>query len=288
MSEFLEERLAISVRNGSAISDDYALEIVSTAAGSEYRRLLHPLPIRRWRLQFTLARGDIGARVKSLYDRCYKGFAGFRVYSEDDHSTQQDGVTAPTALDQVLTRLSAGVYQLVKRYGAGAELAIGRPTRTLYKPVAGSALVAVGGAAWPTGWTLDTTNGQITFAANKSKAITSISKAAQAVVGVVAHPFSLGDSVHFSGAGGMTEINGQRGTVTATTTDTITVSINTTAYSTYTSGGTANTQPQASETVTGGCLFDLPARFDSPLEITALGGEIRDSGSVDLIEILNP
>lgn len=288
MAEFIEERLSVSVRNGSSFTDDYSVEVVTTASGGEYRRLIHPLPIRRWRLQFTMRRGDIGQLVKSLYDRCYKSFAGFRIRSEDDNSTNSDGTTAPTALDQTLIRLSAGVYQLVKRYGTGAELGIGRPARTIYKPVSGTTLVAVGGVSWPTGWTVDTTNGQIAFSANKTKAITSISKAANAVVGVVAHPFNIGDSVHFSSVGGMTQINGQRGTVSATTVDTVTVSINSTGYSTYTSGGVANTQPQASETVTGGCFFDLPARFDSSLELTGIGADIRDSGTVDVIEILNP
>jgi len=105
---------------------------------------------------------------------------------------------------------------------------------------------------------------------------------------VLAHPFNIGDSVHFSSVSGMTQINGQRGTVIATTLDTITVSIDSTGYSTYTSDGVANTQPQVSETVTGGCFFDLPARFDSSLELTGIGADVRDSGTVDVIEILNP
>jgi len=86
----------------------------------------------------------------------------------------------------------------------------------------------------------------------------------------------------------MTQINGQRATITATTANSITVGINSTGYSTYTSGGTANTQPQATETVTGGCRFDIPCRFDSALESISLGGELRDTGSIDLVELIAP
>ncbi|HQO29757.1 MAG TPA: DUF2460 domain-containing protein [Accumulibacter sp.] len=289
MAEFIEERLSLSVRNGSSYGDDFLVEVTTTASGAEYRRLLHPFPVRRWHLQFTMARGDIGRTVKSLYDRCYKSFAGFRVYCEDDHSTAADGVSAPTMLDQTLTRVSAGVYQLVKRYGAGPELAIGRPARTLFKPVAGSVLIAVGGLAYSNGWTLESSTGRVTFFANISKAITAISKAASAVIDFgSAHTFTVGMRVHISGVAGMTQINGQRLTITAVTSNTITVALDTTGYSTYTSGGVANTQPQATETVTGGCLFDLPCRFDSAIEFAAIGGDVRDTGSVELVELLNP
>lgn len=289
MAEFIEERLALAVRNGSSYGDDFQVEVTTTASGAEYRRLIHPFPVRRWHLQFTMSRNDIGSKVKSLYDRCYKSYAGFRVYCEDDHSTAVDGVAAPTMLDQTLTLVSAGVYQLVKRYGAGASLAIGRPLRTLFKPVSGSVLIAVGGLAYTSGWTLDSTTGRVTFAANLSKAITAISKAAQAVIDFgSAHPFTVGTRVHVGGVAGMTQINGQRLTITAVSGNTITVNLDTTGYGTYTSGGVANTQPQASETVTGGCLFDLPCRFDSAIEFSAIGGDVRDTGTVELIELLNP
>lgn len=213
MGEFLEERMAVKVRNGALVSDDYSVEITTTASGAEYRRLRHAFPLRAWRIQYTLLRGDLGARVKSLYDRAFKSFGGFRIYCEDDCSTRPDGVSPPTALDEVLPRLSAGVYQLVKRYGgSGPTLAIGKPLRTLFKPVAGTVLIAVNAVPTAVGVSVDTTTGRVTI----------------------------------------------------------------------------SPAPSIGDTVTGGCYFDLPARFDSPLEVISVGGEVRDTGTVELVELLNP
>jgi uncharacterized protein (TIGR02217 family) len=290
VGEFIEERLPLHVRTGSSVSDDYAVEITSTASGGEYRRLLHPFPIRRWSIRYTMMRGDIGAQVKSLYDRCYKSFAGFRLVCLDDRSTAEDGISLPSASDQVLVRLSPGEYQLVKRQGgSGPTLAIGKAIRALFKPVAGSALVAVGGLSYASGWTLDATTGRVTFLGAATSAIVGITKAPSAVVDFgTAHGFGLGGYAHFSGVVGMSQINGLRGLVVALTTNTITVAIDSTTFSLYTSDGVANERPQVSETVTGGCYFDLPCRFDSALEVTSVGGDVRDTGSVDLIEVLDP
>lgn len=289
MPEFLEERMPEEVRIGAQARSSYQVQITRTAGGSEYRRLVHNLPMRSFVIQFTSLRDDIIKRVLDLYDRAHGRYAGFRVRWPDDFTTRTDGRSAPTAIDQTLSRISAGVYQMQKAYGqGGTPSGAGLPVRTIYKPVSGTALVSVSGVTFASGWTLDSTTGRITFSPNKTKAITSISKASSAVVGVVAHSFSIGDSVHFSGVVGMTEINGQRGTITASTTDTITVSINSTGYSTYTSGGTANTQPQASETVTGGCEFDLPCRFNSDIDITLLTKTVREISSIEVVEILAP
>jgi len=72
-----------------------------------------------------------------------------------------------------------------------------------------------------------------------SKGITAITNAASAVVTVGTQTFVLGDVIAFSGVSGMTQINGLTGTVTAIGATTITVNINSTSFSTYTSGGTA-------------------------------------------------
>jgi len=71
-----------------------------------------------------------------------------------------------------------------------------------------------------------------------SKSITAITKAASAVVTVGTHTFVAGDVVTFSGVVGMTQINGLTAAVTAIDAATITVAINSTGFSTYTSGGT--------------------------------------------------
>ena len=286
---FLEERLPIDVRMGASYGDEYNVEITTTAGGDEHRRLVHRYPVRRFQVGYTLQTADLWARVLALYHRAYCMYAGFRVKCKDDFSTNAH-TGAPTATDQTLTRLSAGVYQLRKEYGAGATpIAVGLPERTLYKPVAGTTLIAVGALTYSSGFTVDTVTGQVTFAANKTKNITGISKAASAVISFgAAHTFLNGESVYISGASGMTQINGLRGVITATGANDITVNINSTGFGTWTSGGVVNSQPQAAETVTGGCEFDLPCRFNSRIDVGHVSLGTREAQSIEIIELLNP
>jgi hypothetical protein len=78
-----------------------------------------------------------------------------------------------------------------------------------------------------------------------SSNITGITKASPGVLTVVGHGRAAGDTVYPSGVGGMTEINGREFYVDTTpTADTLTLKeldgtvLNTSAYTTYTSGGT--------------------------------------------------
>ena len=163
MSEFLEERLPVDVRMGASYADEYAVEITTTAAGAEYRRLLHGLPARRFTINYTLLRDDLAARVLALYHRAYGSLAGFRVRCADDFSTNAH-TGAPTALDQPTTYISSGVYQLLKQYGSGATpLGIGLPTRTIYKPVAATVKIAVNGTPLGAGISVDDTTGRVTL-----------------------------------------------------------------------------------------------------------------------------
>lgn len=289
MADFLEERLPVGVRMGASYGDEYVVEITENSAGAEFRRLVTPFPKRRWVVEYTQTTSALWDSLVALYHRAYGTYAGFRVNCLDDNST--NGRTgAPTATDQILGLVSTGVYQLQKEYGAGATpLGIGRPRRTLYKPVVGSALFSIANVAIQSSdWTLDATTGRITHAANITGTITAISKAIQAVITVGAHAFATGMAVCITGVSGMAEINGQRATITAISGTTITIAINSTAYGTYTSGGAVNTRPQTGEIVRGGCHFDIPARFNSHLDIQHIGADIRQAGSIDIVELLNP
>ena len=80
-------------------------------------------------------------------------------------------------------------------------------------------------------------NGQITEA---TKTITAITKANPAVVTATSHGYSNGDHIWINDVGGMTEVNGRRYTVANQTTNTFELSgVDSSNYTTYTSGGTA-------------------------------------------------
>lgn len=291
MAEFLEERLPIGVRMGATFADEYRVDITQTADGSEYRRLVHPYPRRVFNVAYTQQTADLWDEILALYHRAYGMFAGFRVKALDDYTTNGRTGT-PTATDQALATVTAGsVYQLQVKYGAGGTpLGIGEPVRTIFKPVPGTTMVAVGGVevATPAMWSVSTTTGRVTFASNKTRSITGITQAATAVVTVGAHTFVTGESVHFSGVAGMTQINGLRGTITATGATDITVNINSSAFSAYASGGTVNTNPQTGEAVTGGCEYDIPCRFNSRIDVAAVARGVRVADAIEIVELLNP
>lgn len=287
MAEFLEERLPIAVRAGASYSDQYAVEITQTANGSESRRLIHPFPVRVYNVFYTQQTADLWNQILSLYHRAYGMYAGFRVKALDDFSTN-NRVLAPTAVDQTLAVVSIGIYQLQVAYGgSGMPLSIGKPYRTIFKPVTGTIKIAIGSSEQTTRFTISTTTGRITFT-NYTKAITGITKATSAVITVGSHTFNTGDSVHISGVSGMTQINGQRAFITAKDATTITVQINSSAYSTYTSGGNINTAPQTGEVVSGGCEYDIPCRFNSRIDVNTLSPNMRESSQIEIIELLNP
>ncbi|MAG66614.1 MAG: hypothetical protein CMK74_12205 [Pseudomonadales bacterium] len=292
MGAFLEERLDVCMRIGAEAADSYMLEASTTLGGSEYVWLINGKPYREFDVGYIKRNSDLADSVLSLYHRTYGGYAGFRVKSWDDFTTALDGRSAYSATDCTLDLVSDGVYQLVKEYGRDKPALpdIGRPRRALFKPVAGEVAVSVAGQVLPSGqWSVDTTTGRVTLAANKSRAIIGITKAAQAVLTVGTNTFLIGDSVAISAVVGMTQINNLRALVTAKPSSTeITVAIDSTAFSTYVSGGTVQTRPLAGEVVAGGCEFDIPCRFSSAFSVTALDPRNREVANLSLRELLDP
>ncbi|MGB7387688.1 MAG: DUF2460 domain-containing protein [Pseudomonas neustonica] len=289
--EFIEERIDACIRVGAAAEDSFMLSPSMTVGGARYVWLINGKPYREFDISYLQPQSKLALSVKSLFDRTYGGYAGFRVKGWDDFTTANDGTSAYTATDCTLNLVSPGVYQLVKEYGRDkpALASIGRPRRILFKPVAGEVAVSVAGQVLPADqWSVDTTTGLVTMAANKLRDITAVSKAASAVLTVGSNTFVVGDSVVVTGVAGMTEINDQRALVTARTSTTITLAIDSTTFSDYASGGTVQTQPITGEVVAGGCQFDIPCAFDSNFSVDALDSRNREVSGLRLIELLDP
>lgn len=289
MPDFLEERISSLIRMGSSYVDDYAVDIVTTSGGQEYRSLVHPFPVRKFDVSYLLDNDKTYAELQAIYHRAHGRFAGFRARCFDEWSSNGRTGT-PTAFDQPMGLVSAGVYQLRKLYGTDkAAGATGYAYREIRKPVSGTVRVAIGATEIRAAdWSVDATTGRVTFAADKTVAITAITKAASAVLTVGANSFIVGESVQVSGVVGMTDINGMRALVTARDTTTITVAINSTVFSPYTSGGVVHTRPQPGESVTAGFEFDFPVRFNTTLPIGQDYPGYRAVDGVELIELLNP
>jgi uncharacterized protein (TIGR02217 family) len=136
-------------------------------------------------------------------------------------------------------------YQMVKRYTYGARTF----DRNIVKPKASSVSVYRGGVLQTetTHFTYSTTTGIVTFVAdttkavdaNVTKAITAISQANPGQVTAIGHGFVTGDKIKIISVGGMTQVNNLYFTITVVDPDNFTIGVNTSAYTAYTSGGSA-------------------------------------------------
>jgi uncharacterized protein (TIGR02217 family) len=85
---------------------------------------------------------------------------GFRFKDWGDHkSCLPSGTPSPT--DQAIGTGDGATtaFQLVKRYASGAQ----SWTRAIAKPVTGTVRIALSGVEQPSGWSVDTTTGVVTF-----------------------------------------------------------------------------------------------------------------------------
>jgi uncharacterized protein (TIGR02217 family) len=291
MADFLEERLDHQkILMGASFAEQYAVNIVRTSGGQEYRSLVNPFPARTFDISQLLEKSETYNYIMALYHRAHGQYAGFRIRCYDEFSSNGN-IGTPTAFDQPLLVVTDGsVYQMIKRYGTnGTAGSTGYPYRVIHKPVSGSVKVGIGTTQIRTDdWSVVTTTGRITFASNNGHAITGISKASSAIVTLGAHTYVTGMSVGFKDVAGMTQINGLRGLITSYNATSITVSINTSAFSVYTSGGNTNTAPQTGESVTCGFEFDWPVRFNGSMVVGQDYPTHRNVDGIELIEILNP
>ena len=98
---------------------------------------------------------------------------------------------------------------------------------------------------------------------SSAKTITAITKANPGVLTSNSHGFSNGDEIFIDSVGGMTELNGRNYRVANSTTNTFTLvdlfgsAINTTSFTTFTSGGTATEIFEVATPYTEAQLFDV-------------------------------
>lgn len=145
-------------------------------------------------------------------------------------------------------------------------------------PVAGSHSLTLNSSPF-SGYSVDTETGIATLTPDATANISAITQAADGEVTTSApHGYSNGDEIYISGAGGMTEINGQVVTVASATSTTFLTGVNTSAYGAYTSGGTADKYVQSDDELLLTTQFYKPVRFDSDSFIADFLGIDEDLG----------
>lgn len=285
MAEFIDQRFPTDINYGSGFRDIGATAITTTISGEEYRVLDHPFVKCALDVDFLRQDEVIIEQIIDLNRKANGMFRAFRAYNFNDYSTNNYRDN-PTAFDQPLSLISSGVYQMVRWYGSPSDPKAAR--RIIRKPINPTAIVGVSGTIYPQSlYSVNYSTGIVTMAANKTGAITGITKGVNTVI-TVNQSMSVGDSVYISGVTGMTQINGIRAVITARNASSITIAVNSSLFSDYVSGGTVNTRPQSGEAVTFGCLFDIPMRFDADLSGVFQTHGILSVSGVGLIEVLNP
>lgn len=148
---FIETRFPVDIAFGSSGGPEYSTDIVIVQSGHEQRNA-------NWsqaRAKYNVAHGvKTQAQLDALiaFFRARKGRAdGFRFKDWADYKVTGQNIGTGNG--------TTTVFQLKKTYTSGS----GSETRTITKPVSGTIAIYKDAVLQSSGYTADTTNGQITF-----------------------------------------------------------------------------------------------------------------------------
>lgn len=278
-----EIRFPDDISYGSSGGPAYSTVVAETASGYESVVSNWSAPKHRYNVGYGLRKIEDIEAVIAFFHAVRGRAYGFRYKDWADYKSCADAAT-PAATDQSIGTGdgTTATFQLKKTYSYGGE----SYARTIKKPVANTTLVSIQGVTDPR-WTVSTVTGIVTFSADITKTINAITQAAAAKITFTAsHGLSVGHTIHISGVVGMTQINGKRAAVTGIDSATqVTVGINSTAYTAYSSAGTIHTIPQTGEDVRAGFEFDVPVRFETDLLNVSLDNLKVGAADVTLHEV---
>jgi uncharacterized protein (TIGR02217 family) len=287
----------------------WATSIVANQGGFEARNGIRTQPKREYELGLVPRRVSDWAAIDAFHDIVQGSLYGFLLRDPvNNAATVADGLMRPLPAALTGTLGTAGVgygvpsYRLLKRATVGArthDRDVRKPQTgavTLYR---GASPVTLGASAGNAA--LDTVNGNVTFVADTSEAITSITVGASTVLNFaggtpVVAAFSVGQRVYVSGVTGTAgaALNALSHAITAKGASSLTISTSTSGLA-VTLPGTAYKYPQASEALTWAGSFYVPVRFaEDDIDWQALGGHpstdllLVEGPSVLLIEELIP
>lgn len=244
MSFIETPRFPENISYGASGGAEFRTDIAAVSSGFEQRNVAWSAA----RASYDVSHANRSAAdiaTLNTFFRAVKGRAhGFRFKDWADYTVSSgEGILDAGVGDGYPT------YQLVKQYVAGALTDL----RDIKKPVSGSVVISRNGSPATEGvaagnYSLDTTTGIVTFVAdstksidaNVTKTISSITKAANAVVTTsAAHGFVTGDKIKLTSVGGMTQVNNLYFTITYIDATSFYLNVDSSAYSVYTSGGSA-------------------------------------------------
>jgi uncharacterized protein (TIGR02217 family) len=158
---FHEVQFPVDISYGSAGGPGYSTLILPLDSGKEIRVSRWSEARRRYNVAYGIKSFTQLQSVMDFYIARQGAGYGFRYKDFLDFTTASDNTSAPAHDDNNIGTGDASetVFQMVKIYTSGPT----SRTRTLTKPVTGTTLVGLDGVNQASGWTVNTTTGQITF-----------------------------------------------------------------------------------------------------------------------------
>jgi len=159
MSGFHEVSLPLALAIGAAGGPERMVDVVRLASGAESRNARWVQSRRRWEVGGAAMRADAAHELVAFFEARGGRRFGFRFRDPIDWRSCAPGAAIGVE-DQPLGVGDgvATVFQLVKRYASGGEVA----ERVIRKPVSGSVVVAVNGVATED-FEVDLATGLVTF-----------------------------------------------------------------------------------------------------------------------------
>lgn len=157
---FHEVRFPDNISRGARGGPERRTQIVELASGAEERNASWANSRRRYDVAYGIRRADDLAAVVAYFEARNGRLHGFRFKDwADFKSCLPSQTSGPTNQPIGTGNGAATLFQLTKRYTSGAQ----SWTRAITKPVAGTVTVALNGTPQPSGWSVSTTTGLITF-----------------------------------------------------------------------------------------------------------------------------
>ena len=268
---FDEIQFPPKISYGSKGGPEFLTDIVVLDSGHEARNVNWTLSRNKYDVAFGIRdMDDLAALTEFFYARRGRAY-GFRYKDWSDYSVLQEPVV----------QTGEPTVQLIKTYTSGSRSYV----RDVKKPVTGVTM-RVDGSPFAS-FVLDTTTGIVTLTAVSSASITAITQANPGVVTTGAsHGFSNGDKIWIKNVVGMVEVNNRLFTISNVAATTFELDVNTTSFTAYSSGGTAEKHVQPSQAMDWTGDFDIPVRFDVDHLPTSLDDfSIGSAEGIILVEI---
>ena len=245
-------------------------------SGSERRDKLWDLSPGRWQIEFEAKTPTEAAALVAFWEARDGPVRAFRFYDWSAH----------TAANEPLSPTGAPTVQLIRSFTSGIQTR----TRNIVAPISATVTLRKN-AVNLGGISVDYNTGLATLPSVLSKTpFTGITTGTTTLIQFgSAHTFAVGDKVHVTGVVGTVQLNGLAGSVLAINSpaNSIRISVDSTGFSAFVSGGTATKYVAASDVLDWSGDYNHVVRFDqTEMQIEQQDVQVRAVSGVRLVEVV--